>query len=192
MQKTKNVLEILEKIKVAKLSELESHNLSPLQISRLAASGEILSLGAGFYAHPSLDPFVASIIAVARHYPAAVISKATALVIHKLSDERIDRVDIDISRNSSIRNKLIRAHRTADSRLIGIEQTDYHGEMIRIYDRERSLSEAYSMDPDGDLFLKALKRYSSSQEPNTDKIAEYDKMLSTHVLRAIRQEMAVG
>jgi hypothetical protein len=41
-------------------------------------------------------------------------------------------------------------------------------------------------------FLKALKRYSSSQEPNTDKIAEYDKLLSTHVLRAIRQEMAVG
>jgi predicted transcriptional regulator of viral defense system len=192
MQKTKNVLEILEKIKVAKLSELESYDLSPLQISRLAASGEILSLGAGFYAHPSLDPFVGSIIAVARHYPAAVISKATALVIHKLSDERIDRVDIDISRNSSIRNKLIRAHRTAESRLIGIEQTDYHGEMIRIYDRERALSEAYSMDPDGDLFLKALKRYSSSQEPNTEKIAEYDKLLSTHVLRAIRQEMAVG
>jgi len=192
MQKTTDVLKILERIKVAKLSELESHSLSPLQISRLAASGEILSLGAGFYAHPSLDPFVGSIIAVARYYPTAVISKATALVIHKLSDERIDRVDIDINRNSSIRNKLIRAHRTADSRLIGIEQTDYHGEMIRIYDRERSLSEAYSMDPDGDLFLKALKRYSSSQEPNTDKIAEYDKLLSTHVLRAIRQEMAVG
>ncbi len=192
MQKTMKIIEILEKIKVAKLSELASHNFSPLQISRLAASGEILSLGAGFYAHPSLDPFVGSIIAVARYYPTAVISKATALVIHKLSDERIDRVDVDISRNSSIRNKLIRAHRTADSRLIGIEQADYYGETIRIYDRERSLSEAYSMDPDGDLFLKALKRYSSSQEPNTDKIAEYDKLLSTHVLRAIRQEMAVG
>lgn len=179
-------------MKVAKASELELHQFTRLQLSRLAASGEIISLGSGFYAHPSLDPFVASIIAVARHYPEAVISKATALVIHKLSDERIDHIDIDISRNSSIRNKLVRAHRTSESNFVGIEQTSYHGETIRIYDRERSLCEAYQMDPDGDLFLKAIKKYSSSQTAKTDKIAEYDKLLSTNVLRAIRQEMAVG
>jgi predicted transcriptional regulator of viral defense system len=184
--------EILKKKKVAKLEELASHGLSRLQISRLATSGVIISLGAGFYAHPSIDPFLGSIIAVARYYPQAVISKASALVVHELSDERIDRIDIDIGRNSSIRNKLVRAHRIADSRLIGIEQLDYYDERIRIYDRERSLAEAYLMDPDGDLFLKTMKRYCSSQEPKTDKIVEYDRLLSTHVLRAVRQEIMGG
>lgn len=192
MQNATDIIEILRKMKVAKISDLVSQTLTRLQISRMAASGEILSLGAGLYAHPSLDPFVASAIAVARYYPSGVISKATALVIHKLSDERIDRIDIDIGRNSSIRNKLIHAHRIADSRLIGIERIEYHGEPIRIYNRERALSEAYIMDPDGDLFIKSIKRYTSSQTPNTEKIAEYDELLTTHVLRAIRQELADG
>lgn len=52
-----------------------------------------------FNAHPSLDLFTASLIATARYYPKAVISNITALVIHSLSDEGIDRIDVDIPRN---------------------------------------------------------------------------------------------
>jgi len=187
-----NALQILEKIKVGKTSDFEGLRQRRLTLSRLAASGEIIALGAGYYAHPSIDPFIASIIAVARYYPEAIISKATTLVVHKLSDERIDRIDVDISRVTSIRNRLIRTHRTADTYLIGVEEITYHGQKIRIYDPERTLCEGYRMDPEGGLFLKAVKRYSSSRPVNFEKIAAYDEKLSTHVLRAIRQETADG
>ncbi|MCX6132102.1 MAG: hypothetical protein NTX25_23980 [Proteobacteria bacterium] len=192
MSDSDKVLKILNNIKVGKISDFKSLNQSRLALSRLAASGEIISLGAGYYADCSLDPFTASIFAVTRAYPEAVLSKATALVIHGLSDSRIDRIDVDILRESSIRNKLVCAHRTADGYLIGIEEIDYQGEKIRIYDPERSLSEAYRMDPEGELFIKAVKRYSATRPVKFEKISSYDQSLSTQVLRAVRQEMTDG
>jgi predicted transcriptional regulator of viral defense system len=192
MKDSSKILEILKKIKIGKVSDFNNLIQSRLTLSRLAASGDVIALGAGLYAHPSLDPFTASIIAVARYYPEAIISKSTALVFHQLSDARIDRIDVDIRRETSIRNRLIYAHRTAERYLIGIEKISYNDEMIRIYDLERSLCEAYRMDPDGEIFVKAVKRYSANQPVDFEKIANYDKKLSTQVLRAIKQEVADG
>ncbi|RYE43292.1 MAG: hypothetical protein EOP48_23000 [Sphingobacteriales bacterium] len=192
MEETDKVKKILREHKVARASDLAALNVSRLQLSRLATSGEIISLGAGYYAHSSQDPFIASIIAVSRQFPEGVISKASALVIHSLSDERIDQIDIDIARGTSIRNRLVHAHRTTDTFRVGVERLDFHGEKIRIYNIERSLSEAYKMGPDSEIFLKAIKRYSARVDPQYDKIAEYDSLLSTNVLRAVRQELADG
>lgn len=188
MTEADKILEILKRNKVAKASEFKHIRQSRSTLSLLARSGEVVSLGSGYYSHPSIDPFLASIVAVARYYPEAVLSKATALVIHGLSDERIDRIDVDIKRESSIRNKIIRTHRVAENYLIGIEEIIYQGHKIRIYDRERSLCEGYRMDPDGAIFIKAIKRYTASQKVEFDKIAKYDEKISTKVLRAVRQE----
>ena len=190
MDDSNKLQRILKEQSVAKASDLAKQGISRLQLSRQASSGDIISLGAGYYAHQSLDPFTASIIAVTRQFPDAVISKATALVIHQISDERIDQVDIDISRLTSVRNKLVRAHRVTENYRVGVEEIDFHGETIRIYDIERSLSEAFKMGPDSELFLKTIKRYSSKGLPQYEKIADYDRLLSTNVLRAVRQEMA--
>lgn len=190
MMTTEPAVKELKTQKVMRASELAPYVSTRAQLRRLVEAGEIIALGSGLYAHPSMDPFAASLIATARYYPNAVISNITALVFHGLSDERIDRIDVDIPRNSSIRNKLIYAHRVPDQNIIGAIRMSYSGQKIRIYCKERALCDGYRVDPDGPLFLKAMKRYVKAGEVDADRIAKFDKVLSTNVLRAITQELA--
>src|SRR5690606_16878698 len=111
-------------------------------------SGQLIAVGSGIYAHPSIDPWTASVIAVANYYPKAVISNRTALVIHALSDERIDRVDVDIPRTTSIRNSILSVHRVSEDQIIGVCRHDFQGRKIRIYSRERALCDAYRIYPE--------------------------------------------
>jgi len=183
----------LKKLKVKKVmraSELAPYISTRTQLRRMVDAGELLAIGSGFYAHPSLDPFVASVIATSRYYSKAVFSNITALVIHGLSDERVDRIDVDIPRASSIRNKLLRVHRVSAKNIIGFIRLDYHGQKLKIYCKERALCDAYRIDPEGPLFLKAVKRYAKTGEVDADLIAKYDDALSTNVLRSLRQELA--
>jgi len=190
MVSTESALKKLKAKKVMRASELEPYISTRTQLRRMVEAGELITLGSGLYSHPSIDPFTASLIATARFFPKAVISNITALVVHGLSNERVDRVDVDIPRNSSIRNTLICAHRVPDQNIIGAIRLSYHGQKIRIYCKERALCDAYRMDPDGPLFLKAMKRYVKAGEVDADRIAKFDKALSTNVLRSFRQEFA--
>lgn len=187
---TEAALEKLEAKKVMRASEFLPYISTRTQLRRMVEAGELIALGSGLYSHPSIDPFAASLIATARFYPNAVISNITALIVHGLSDERVDRIDVDIPRNSSIRNKLICAHRVSDQNIIGAIRLNYQDQTIRIYSKERALCDAYRIDPDGPLFLKAMKRYVKAGEVDSDRIAKYDKALSTNVLRSFRQEIA--
>lgn len=157
-------------------------------IQRLVETDQLLSLGSGFYSTPKLDPSVAQIHIVARFFPKAVISGVTALIIHKLSDEKLDKVTVDIPKETTLANRLLDVRRVAKSRCVGIINREYFGQKIRVYDVERSLCDAYRIDR-GVLFLKALKRYMREYSPNPEKIAKYDKILATKVLSALQQEL---
>lgn len=186
------LLSRLKHKKILSSKELEKYAAGREILRRLVESGEIQSLGSGYYATNALDPFVASIISVARYYPKTIISNFTALVIHQLSDEVLEKIDVDISRNQSIRNSLLNVHRVPTKRLTGVTRLPYHEEKIKIYDKERTIAEGYLIDPGGAIFFKALKRYLKSQQPNIDKIQKYDKVLKTKVLDHLRQELADG
>lgn len=160
-------------------------------IKRAVDSHLFVALGAGFYSTPDLDPSVAQILVVARFYPAGVISGLSALIVHGLSDEKIDRVTVDMPKDKPIRNRILTARRVTKSRFVGIEKRDYYGASIRIYDVERSLCDAYRVDRAA-LFFKALKRYMKAYRPQFEKIAKYDKVLGTKVLRSVQQELANG
>lgn len=185
------ILDVLKKNKVMRVSDLSKFLTHRSLLRRMTDSGEIFYLGSGFYTHGSIDPQVAAIVA-AKYYRKAVVSGITAMVIHGLTDEVIDRVDIDIPRTSSIRNKLFRVHRVPEKRLVGMVNQDYFGHSVRTYDRERTLSDAYLKDPSGPLFYKALKRYLKDKNRNIDAIVRYDKILKTNVLSHVRQELAEG
>lgn len=185
------ILTTLKKNKVMRVSDLAKYLTHRSLLRRMDAVGEIFSVGSGFYAHPSIDPQVAAVVA-AKFYPKAVVSGITAMVIHGLSDEVIDRVDIDIPRASSIRNKLFRVHRVPPRRFVGIVNHEYFGQRVRTYDKERTLCDAYLKDPRGPLFFKALKRYLKNNNRNIDAIGRYDKILKTNVLSHVRQEFADG
>ncbi|MEW6055926.1 MAG: hypothetical protein AB1540_04860 [Bdellovibrionota bacterium] len=163
---------------------------SRVAIKRKADAGELVSLGSGLYASPSIDPFIAAVVATARHYPKAVISSFTALVLHKLSDEAISQIDVDIEKSSMIRNRLLRVHRVTKSRLTGITSMKFQGDKIKIYDVERTLCEAYKLDPAGPVFFKALKRYLKTYPVKPEAIHTYDKALGTQTLLHLQQELA--
>jgi predicted transcriptional regulator of viral defense system len=180
----------LARNKVMSTSQLEKFVSGRVVLTRMAEEGKIVPLGSGLYASPTIDPFVASVLAVPRFYPDAIISNLTALVVHGLSDERLDQIDVDIERSRSIRNRLLRVHRVPEHRLIGVATQKFHGEKLRIYDLERSLSDAYRLDRGGPIFFKALKRYLKGHKLRTDIILKYDEALKTRVLHHVQQELA--
>lgn len=181
----------IQKHQIMRGAELIKIAGSYLHLRRKVDDGLLISLGSGLYATPSLDPFVASVLAVAKYYPNAVISGETALLIHGLGESLSTQIDADIPRNQSIRNKLLRIHRVPETRIIGVVKMRYFGKKIKIYDPERSLCDAHRKVP-GASFYKALKRYMAAGKINAEKIAQYDKKLKTHVLMHLQQEQADG
>jgi len=190
MPKKTDISEIINKKMVMKAKELNPYVTAGAQLRRYAEDGRLISLGAGYYADPSLDPLTAALAVVARYYPLAVISNITALFVHGLTDERIDQIDVDIPRESSIRNKLLRTHRVNSKLIIGVEESTYNGIRLKVYSKERALCDAYKIDPGGSIFLKAFKRYAKAGAVDADSIATYDKLLKTNVLRSVMQEFA--
>jgi predicted transcriptional regulator of viral defense system len=184
------VLQALTRHKLLTHAELAKAGSSGTKLRRMAEAGQLTSVGSGIYASASLDPFVAAVLATAKYYPQAVISGLTALQIHGLAQEFIERVDVDVSRETSIRNKMLQVHRVPQTRLIGITELKYEGGKIRIYDAERALCEAFRLDPAGPLFFKALKRYVARGKVDFDKIQKYDQVVKTRVLAHLRQEVA--
>ena len=173
-------------------SELVAILGSRVAVQRRVEAGGILPLGSGIYSSPSLDPLTAALIATTRYYPIAVISNLTALVVHQLSDEAIEKVDVDIDKSRDLKNRLLKVHRVSKKKLIGISTLKYRGHEIRVYDRERSLCDAYLVDPAGPIFFKALKRYIARAKTDTDLLKRYDKVLKTNVLLHVQQELADG
>jgi predicted transcriptional regulator of viral defense system len=161
-----------------------------MRIKRLADSGVLMRIGSGFYATPALDPFSAMVIAASKYYPGVIISSLTALVLHGLSDESLDRVDVDIAEGKSLRNRMLRVHRVSKRARFGTIKMDFHGYQIRTFDLERSLCEAYRFNPSGPIFFKALKRYLKKGRPKMEIIAAYDRKLGSKVLDSLRQELA--
>lgn len=191
-KKTDPIITALARHKLLSYSELTNYGATGIKLRRMTEAGLVIQLGSGIYASPELDPFVASVQAIAKYYPKATISGFTALQIHGLAQEYVERIDVDVPRETSIRNKMLKAHRVPKSRLIGITELKFHGRRIRIYDRERTLCEAFRLDPAGPLFFKALKRYIAKDVINTEKVQLYDKALKTRVLMHIQQELADG
>jgi hypothetical protein len=63
---------------------------------------------------------------------------------------------------------------------------------VKIYDAERTLAEAYRIEPSGGYFYKALKRYVAAGEIRPDLIKKYDEAVGTKALQHLRQELADG
>lgn len=186
------LIKILKKQKVMKLSELYLLVGNRTTVLRAAEAGVIQSLGGGYYASNELDPLVASIAMAVKYYPEGVISNRTALVIHGFAQDFIEKVDLDISRRKNIKNRFLKVHRVPDSRLVGIVELKYFGIKVKTYDAERTLAEAYRIEPSGGYFYKALKRYITAGKVRPDLIKKYDEAVGTKVLQHLRQELADG
>jgi predicted XRE-type DNA-binding protein len=179
----------IERARILSSGELLPLARSYVQIRRKAQAGMLVALGNGLYAAPGLDPFVGKVLATAKHYPDAVISGRTALVIHGLSDDFIERIDVDLPNPRKLSNRMLKVRRTLGRRRIGVVMLPFHGGRIRVYDRERALCEAYRLDSAGVGFYLALKRYVAQGRVDAPEIQKYDQALKTQVFTHLQQEL---
>jgi hypothetical protein len=184
------ILTALNRHRIMTRPELFELGANGTKLRRMTEAGQIISVGSGIYASAALDPFVAAVHATAKYYPDAVISGLTALQIHGFGQEFIEKIDVDVKRETSIRNKMLKVHRVPSPRLVGITNLKFQGTTIKIYDRERTLCEAYRLDPAGPLFFKALKRYIAEKKIDPAKVQAFDSAVKTKVLSRLRQEIA--
>ncbi len=181
---------VLKEKKVLSSKEMESILGNRPAISAVLQEDVVARVGSGFYCSTSVDINTAQLITVGRFFPKAVISGVSALTFHGLSDEQPNKVNVDIERTTSLRNKILQVRRVSAPFLTGIETIKLQGMKIKIYDVERSLCDIYRIEKDGPIFIKALKRYTKKYKINSVKIAKYDSILKTQVLSHLKQELA--
>lgn len=180
----------LSQAQVMKASELVEILGSRTAIKRKVENGELHYVGSGFYSSESVDPLTAGLMVAGKYYAKAVVSNLTALLFHKLSDEPVAAIDVDIDKGSTLRNRILRVHRVSPESLCGILEIKVNKVQVRIYSAERALCDAYKLDPGGAIFFKALKRYIKQYDVNADLVRSYDEKVKTRVLPHLKQELA--
>lgn len=192
MTKLNSLTKLLKKTKIIQSNEIEVLLGRREAVAAAVKDGLLLRVGSGFYSAPGIDPNTALLMTVGRFFPKAVISGISALSFYGLSDEQPNKATVDIERKTSLRNQILQIRRVLPKYLIGIETIDLQGVKIRIYDPERALCDAYRIEKDGPIFIKALKRYVKGKKIDSKKIAKYDAILKTRVLSHLKQEIADG
>lgn len=185
------VVEYLEKNIVAKTSELQIKTHNRMAIIRLAEQGVIQNVARGYYSLPKFDIFDAMLVLVSKYYKEAVVSGLAAARVYGLTDENIEKIDVDILKIKNINNTFLSIKRAEKNRITGVIVKDILGKKIRIYDVERTLADI-KMKYSPAIFYKALKRYLKKYKPDFEKIKKYDATVSTNVLSAVMQELADG
>ena len=108
---------------------------------------------------------------------------------YDITDESIDRIDVDIVYPHNIRNDLLKVKRIQPKRLVGVKKVTIKGYSVKIYNLERTLIDVYLKYERG-IFYKVLKRAQAKYSINVDAIKRYDAVLKTTILHNIMQELA--
>ena len=186
---TKKLISYLKQKKVAKANELTKIVGNKMALLRLSDIGVIQNVSRGYYSLPSIDILNAQLIVISKYYRDAIISGLTAAYLYELTDESVNKIEVDIPNKKNIQNSSLKVRRIDKKRIIGVIRKKIEGENIKIYDIERTLVDIYLKYP-GHIFYKALKRYIKKYKPNSNLIRKYDEILRTNVLKSLMQELA--
>ncbi len=183
------ILIYFKKHKIAKTSELISLLGNKMAIIRLANEGVLQQIARGYYTLPKFDIFSGLLILIAKYYTHGIVSGLMAAKYYDITDESIDRIDVDIVYPHNIRNDLLKVKRIQPKRLVGVKKVTIKGYSVKIYNLERTLIDVYLKYERG-IFYKVLKRAQAKYSINVDAIKRYDAVLKTTILHNIMQELA--
>lgn len=189
-----DVLKLIESKKVIKASEAMKLISDRKELTRMHENGDILYLGSGLYSSLSISSEMAALMATSKYYPQAVISRSTALRIHGLGEERINKVHVDIANDTSIRNELMEVHRVSPKYMTEIVVIDYQGIRLKVYSEARCLYEALKEYGYTAEYFKAIKRYvarhKKSKSIDSKLIEKLDLLFNQNVASSIAQEVS--
>jgi predicted transcriptional regulator of viral defense system len=186
------LLKYLEKQKVIRASDAIEYLSNRMAIKRLVEKGVLVTIGSGFYTLPKYDNSGILFKVIEKYFPDVVISGKTCLRIHKLGDDYFDKIDIDIPNTTSIKNSLFNVHRISENKIIGFRKEKVFGSLIKLYNKERALFEAYKL---GEHYLfQTIKRYVKlyKNDINYNNIIKYEKIFKYEILKLVKQELLDG
>lgn len=174
---------------------------------RLAKKGEIVPVeegeNLGLFTLPEVSPEESSFAALSYYsgFQACICAGSTAASIYGLTDDYIDKIEIDIPYPNDMKNSLFEVHRVNPKK---IEDDDNIIERafpeknikipVKIYSPEKTLHEILKYHGKSETFFKAIKRYHKkfldrqNPGPQYDKILKIDKKKGEIIVDFLRMQ----
>ncbi len=174
--------------------ELSKYNINNYFLIALVKEGKLIRVSRGYYVLP--NNFSDDFYIVLSKCKKAVFSHATALYLHNLSDRTPLIYDITLPYGygncyKNMANISLHYVKKENVTLGMIEIESPFGMKVRTYDIERTICDIIKnkQKMDREIFVKALKEYSSLKNKNINKLMKYAEILN--VDKKVREYMEV-
>ena len=173
------LLKFLEKNDFITLSEALKMGVSKMALSRMAKEGtlhkpakRIYSKNTGWMGEPLRQYAPACTL-----YPDAIVCGVSALNYYELTDEFEGKIWLAFPRHHRIMNQEYRiVYPRGDSYSLGIARHKIGIRKVRIYDREKSVVDAFKLLPI-DAAYKVMRTYLKLKDKDLDKVSWYAKKM---------------
>ncbi len=156
------------------VGEAKKIGINAMMLSRLVANEELFRTEHGVYARDLdwlTDP-LKKYVAACTLYPKGVICGISALTYHDLTDAEERQIWIALPAPQIIHNPRYRVIRPSGlSYSLGIEKHVFGKRIVRIYDLEKSVVDAFKYCTE-EVAFKALKGYLKRKDKNVQKLCD--------------------
>lgn len=179
MNKKQAIISFIKTHGFITLDEARSIGISPTMMGKYVSQGILLKPERGIYTKSIewlTDP-LKKYLPVCTLINDSVICGISALSYYNLTDEEERKTWIALphkTRTHSRQYKVIRL--SGEQYKLGMTTIKIWGRKIRIYNREKTIVDAFKYLPE-EVALKALKSYLKSKECMLDKLLKYSKRL---------------
>ena len=178
------LIDILHKDYVVSLDEGTKILGNDKAIYRLVEKGKLVKVhpkGLGYFSLPDVEEGMAHFAVVKKYYPQCIVSGKTALSLYGLSLDYINKIDVDISRDTNLSNELLNVHRVVDSKINNVVERSFDDQgipfSINIYSPERCLFEAHKYYKGLDSYFHCMKEYQSKYLSKEAPGEQFDTIL---------------
>ena len=174
--------------------QVKNENIKTMELSRMVKQNKLERIARGYYAIP--NSFCDDYYKTQLKSKNCIFSHSTALYFYDLSDRTPLYFDmtVPVGYNGSLnKNKNVILHYVKKNIFnLGLTMIESpFGMQIRTYDLERTICDIvkFRNHMDKEIFTKALKKYSKSQQKDLNKLMKYAKKLN--VDKKIREYMEI-
>lgn len=167
------------------MKEARSEGIAATTVQRLVESGKLMKISRGYYV---LDGYgVDELYLVQSRFSRGIFSHETALDLYSFSTNIPKKIHLSVPANYHVERKhleaeFVRVHKVKEEvfDLGVIEMESYHGNPIRVYDRERTICDMWSPRYNAayETKLDALKDYMRDKDRDPMKLREYREKLN--------------
>jgi predicted transcriptional regulator of viral defense system len=184
MERRARVLRLGRKKELFRLSEALAAGVHPEYVRRLTRQGQLVRVGRGLYALPTLEPTEHhTLAAVAKRVPKGVFCLLTALRFHRLGTQNPSEVWVAVDRRAGLPRvdfTPVRTIRISGLALTGgIEEHDIEGVRVRVTTPARTVVDCFKFRHriGVDVAVEALRDYRRLRKGTADELWRHAERL---------------